>query len=78
MATVHKIELYDVVELLEPTGGAPSGAQGTVIHFLHDDTVAEIEITKPVLEGLDSIVYAPLSNLRRVGKLSGSTGAPPR
>ena len=66
MTTVRQIELYDIVELMEPVDAAPAGAQGPVIHFLDDGTVAEIEITKPPLDGLDIIVYAPLDKLRRV------------
>jgi hypothetical protein len=37
-----------------------------VIHFLTGGEVAEIELTEPRLEGLDGIVYAPLSKLRRI------------
>lgn len=66
MATTHEIALYDTVELLEPIDAAPAGARGPVIHFLDDGSVAEIELTEPDLDGLDRIVYAPLSKLRRI------------
>lgn len=66
MATTHEIALYDMVELAEPIDAAPAGARGPVIHFLHDGSVAEIELTEPDLDGLDRIVYAPLSKLRRI------------
>jgi hypothetical protein len=66
MAVTQKIALYDKVELLEPVDAAPAGARGPVIHFLNGGDVAEIELTEPRLEGLDGVVYAPLSKLRRV------------
>ena len=66
MAITHQIEQYDTVELIEPVDAAPAGARGGVLEFLHDGTIAEIEIMEPDLEGLDRIVYAPLSKLRRV------------
>ena len=67
MATVRQIELYDIVELLEPIGAAPAGARGPVIEFLRDGTVAEIELTEPKFDDvLDSIVYATLDKLRVV------------
>ena len=66
MATVHQISKFDIVELLESIGAAPAGAQGGVLEFLNEGNVAEIEITTPDLEGLDRMVYAPRSKLRRV------------
>lgn len=66
MATTRHVGLYDIIELLEPIDAAPAGAQGPVIEFLRDGTVAEIEIREPHLEGLDSIVYATLDKLRVV------------
>ena len=66
MAVALGIKLYDKVELLEPVDAAPVGARGPVIHFLNGGEMAEIELTEPRLEGLDGIVYAPLSKLRRI------------
>jgi hypothetical protein len=67
MATIGQIELYDIVELLEPIGAAPAGARGPVIEFLRDGTVAEIELTEPKFDDvLESIVYATLDKLRVV------------
>lgn len=67
MATVGQIELYDIVELLEPIDAAPAGAHGPVIEFLRDGTVAEIELTEPKFDdALDRIVYATLDKLRVV------------
>jgi len=67
MATTRTIELFDIVELMEPVGAAPAGASGAVLEFLGDNRdVAEIEITEPKLDGLDAIVYATLDKLRLV------------
>jgi hypothetical protein len=66
VATVHQIAQYDTVELIEPIDAAPAGARGGVLEFLEDGSIAEIEIMQPDLDGLDRIVYAPLSKLRRV------------
>jgi hypothetical protein len=67
MATTRQIELYDIVELLDPVDAAPAGARGGVLEFLGDDRdIAEIEITQPTLDGLDAIVYATLDKLRVV------------
>lgn len=66
MATAHEIALNDWVELLEPLDGAPAGARGGVVDLLQDDVVM-VEIMKPDLpDGLDRIVVAPLSKLRRI------------
>jgi len=67
VATVHQpIALFDRIELLEPVDAAPVGARGSVIYFLDDGAVAEVEITTPVLGDLDRIVYVSPSKLRRV------------
>ena len=66
VTTTRAIELFDLVELLEPVDAAPAGAQGPVIEWLRDGTVAEIEIKKPKLDGLDAIVYATRDQLRVV------------
>lgn len=66
MATAHNIALNDWVELLEPLDAAPVGARGGVVDLLRDDVVM-VEIMEPNLgDGLDRIVVAPLSKLRRV------------
>jgi hypothetical protein len=66
MATAHDVALNDWVELLEPLDAAPSGARGGVVDLLRDDVVM-VEIMEPDLgDGLDRIVVAPLSKLRRV------------
>jgi hypothetical protein len=73
MATTRDIELLDIVELLEPVDAAPAGARGGVLEFLGDHgEIAEIEIMEPSLDGLDRIVYAPLSKLRVVKPRSHS------
>ena len=65
MATTRQIEVYDIVELLEPVDAASAGARGGVLEFVGDNhDLAEIEITQPGLEGLDRIVYATLDKLR--------------
>lgn len=74
MATTHQsIARFDWIELREPVDAAPAGAQGAVIDFIQDGTVAEIEIMKPDLDGLDRIVYATPSQLRRVDSPTPST-----
>ena len=66
MATAHDIALNDWVELLEPLDAAPVGARGGVVDLLRDDVVM-VEIMEPNLgDGLDRIVVAPLSKLRRI------------
>ena len=66
MATAHDIALYDSVELLEPIDAAPAGARGGVVERLRDDIVM-VEIMEPDLRaGLDRIIVAPLSKLRRI------------
>lgn len=66
MGTSHEIALYDSVELLEPIDAAPAGARGGVVERLRDDIVM-VEIMEPDLrDGLDRIVVAPLSKLRRI------------
>jgi hypothetical protein len=67
MATTHQpIALFDQIELRESFGVAPAGAQSAVIGFIKDGAVAEVEIMKPDLDGLDRIVYALPSQLRRI------------
>lgn len=66
MATAPDIALYDWVELLEPIDAAPAGARGGVVERLPDDIVM-VEVMEPDLrDGLDRIVVAPLSKLRRI------------
>jgi hypothetical protein len=76
MATTRQIGLYDIVELLEPIDAAPAGAQGPVIEFIQDGTVAEIEIREPHLEGLESIVHTTLDKLRVVKPHDASSQGP--
>lgn len=66
MATTHSIALHDWVELLEPVDAAPAGARGGVLEFHDNGDVAMLEIMEPDLEGLDRIVVAPLSKLKRI------------
>jgi hypothetical protein len=66
MATTHIIALHDWVELLEPVDAAPVGARGGVLEFHDNGDVAMLEIMEPDLEGLDRIVVAPLSKLKRI------------
>jgi hypothetical protein len=66
MATAHDIAINDWVELLQPLDAAPAGARGGVVDLLADDIVM-VEIMEPHLgDGLDRIVAAPLSKLRRI------------
>jgi hypothetical protein len=65
-ATAHDIALNDWVELLEPLDAAPAGARGGVVDLLADDVVM-IEIMEPHLgDGIDRIVVASPSKLRRI------------
>jgi hypothetical protein len=67
VATIREIQLYDIVEVLEPVDAAPAGSRGGVIEFVGDNhEIAEIEITDPKLDGLDAIVYTTLDKLRVV------------
>ena len=77
MATTRHIELYDIVELLEPIEAVPAGARGGVLEFVGDNhDIAEIEIMEPSLENiLDRIVYVPVSKLRLITSHSGSSSS---
>ena len=76
VATTREIQLYDIVELLEPVDAAPAGSRGGVIEFVGDKSeIAEIEITDPKLDGLDAIVYTTLDKLRRLEPPSPSDNA---
>lgn len=66
MATTRSIALFDTVELVESVDAAPAGARGGVLEFHDNGNVALVEIMTPKLDGLDRIVFAPLSKLRRV------------
>ena len=67
MATTRDIALHDWVELLEPIDAAPAGARGAVLEFHDDGDIGMLEIMEPKLDrGLDRIVFAPLSKLRRI------------
>ena len=67
MPAVREITTLDIVELTEPVEGVPAGSRGGVLE-LRDGDVAMIEITTMPLEPiLDRIVFAPLSQLRRIG-----------
>ncbi len=67
MPAVREITTLDIVELTEPVEGVPVGSRGGVLE-LRDGDIAMIEITTMPLEPiLDRIVFAPLSQLRRIG-----------
>ena len=75
MATTREVQLFDIVELVEPVDAAPVGARGGVLEFVGDNhDIAEIEITDPKLDGLDAIVYATLDKLRVVEPHAASSG----
>jgi hypothetical protein len=63
MAVTREIAAFDLVELAEPVDDAPAGARGGVLEIAPDGT-AMVELTEPELEGLERIVYCPLSALR--------------
>jgi hypothetical protein len=62
MAT-REIAAFDLVELTEPVDAAPAGARGGVLEIASDGT-AMVEITEPELDGLERIVFSPVSRLR--------------
>ena len=79
MTTTHQpIALFDRIELRESFGAAPAGAQGSVIGFIKDGSVAEVEIMKPDLDLMDRIVYALPSQLRRLGSTAPTETHTPR
>ncbi len=63
MATTHEIAAFDRVELSERVDDVPAGARGGVLE-LRDPDIAMVEITKPPLEGVDRILFVPVSQLR--------------
>ncbi len=66
MAATREIAAFDLVELTEPVDAAPAGARGGVLEIDTEGT-ATVEITEPELEGLERIVFCPLSTLRPAG-----------
>lgn len=66
MAVTHRIARYDIVELTEAVGEAPSGARGGLLEC-QDDKTAMVELTSlPPELGIDRIVVAPFDKLRLV------------
>ena len=63
MAATRAIAAFDPVELTEPVDTAPAGARGAVLEIDADGT-AMVEVTEPEFEGLERIVFCPLSVLR--------------
>jgi hypothetical protein len=63
MAVTREIAAFDLVELAEPVDAAPAGARGGVLEIAPDGT-AMVEVTDPELEGLERIVFCPVSALR--------------
>lgn len=63
MAVRSEIAAFDLVELAEPADAAPAGARGGVLEIAPDGT-AMVEVTDPELEGLQRIVFCPVSALR--------------
>lgn len=63
MAVTREIAAFDLVELAEPVDAAPAGARGGVLEIAPDGT-ATVEVTDPELEGLERIVFCPVSALR--------------
>ncbi len=62
----HEISLFDTVELTVPADGIGAGARGGVLELLPGGEIAMVEITEPVLEGVDRIVLVPVARLRVV------------
>lgn len=67
MATVRGIELFDLVELVEPVEHIPAGATGGVLELHDDGKVAMVEFTSmPADTALERIEFVPLTKLRVV------------
>jgi len=66
VAATREIAAFDLVELIEPVDAAPAGARGGVLEIDSDGT-AMVEITEPEREGLERIVFCPISGLRPAG-----------
>jgi hypothetical protein len=62
---VTNIAAYDLVELTEAVDDAPAGARGGVLE-LADGATAMVEVSAPLLDGAERIVFAPLTTLRRL------------
>lgn len=65
MAATREVAAFDLVELAEPVDAAPAGARGGVLEIGPEGT-AMVEVTDPELEGLERIVFCPVSALRPV------------
>lgn len=63
MAVTREIVAFDLVELAEPVDAAPAGACGGVLETAPGGT-AMVEVIEPELEGLERIVFCPVSALR--------------
>lgn len=66
MPVIHKIALFDTVELIEAVETAPAGSKGGVVELMGDDKAMVEVMTMPEKPMLDRIVLVPLSKLRRV------------
>ena len=66
MAATREIAAFDLVELIEPVDAAPAGARGGVLEIDTGGT-AMVEITEPDLDGLERIVFCPISTLQPAG-----------
>jgi hypothetical protein len=66
MPVIHKIALFDTVELTEAIETAPAGSKGGVVELLDDDKAMVEVMTMPAEPMLDRIVVVPLAKLRRV------------
>jgi hypothetical protein len=65
MAATQAIAEFDLVELTEAVDAAPAGARAGVLE-IDPDGIAMVEVTEPELEGLERIVFSPVSALRPV------------
>ncbi len=61
----REIAVLDLVELAVAVDAVPAGARGGVLEIAADGT-AMVEMTEPELDGLERIVFCPISALRSV------------
>ena len=73
MAVSSEISQFSHVELLERVDDVPAGSRGAVLEFHDDGTVAMLEILEPDLGPAERIIFAPLSQLRRLDSPTPST-----
>jgi hypothetical protein len=71
MPASDKLEVLDLVELIEPQDGIPAAATGGLLELM-DENTAMVEITSIPELDIERIIFPPLAKLRRIGHVKTS------